>query len=36
MASKLAIMFGGIVVGFMCGMLPMFILLSMSIKDTWR
>ena len=36
MASKLAIMFGGIIVGIMCGILLMLILLSMSIRDTWR
>ena len=31
-----AIMFGGMVVGFMCGILLMLILLSLSMRDIWR
>jgi len=36
MITKLAIMFGGMVVGFMCGILLMLILLSLSMRDIWR
>ena len=34
--SKLAILFAGIGVGIMCGILLMLIFISLSMRDWWR
>ena len=34
--TKIAILFAGIGVGIMCGILLMLILISLSIRETWR